>query len=290
VPPRTYTAELLDRVFELLELCFPGAGLEEQERAARKLGMHWDEISTPFVHFDGDDLVTHVGVLELPMVLEGRLRTVGGVHAVSTHPGQRRRGHYRAVMEDLLEWCDARYEILQLSTAQPELYEPFGFRVVPECRFVGQAPAPAGSSPAWVRELDLSDSVDLRTLRSLLSERAPVSSVLGVAGGESVFLFDEARRPLHYAQDLDSVFSLERDGATLRLYDVVARAAIPALADIVRRVPPPVERVEVYFTPDRLDADLTPEPHVLDGDEHFMVRGPYPPEGQPLMLPRTARH
>lgn len=34
-----------------------------------------------------------------------------------------------------------------------------------------------------------------------------------------------------------------------------------------------LNRVEVYFTPDDLDASLSPEPHVLDEDSWLMVRG-----------------
>jgi hypothetical protein len=34
-----------------------------------------------------------------------------------------------------LAWCDDRFETLELGTANPEYYEPFGFRVVPEHRF-----------------------------------------------------------------------------------------------------------------------------------------------------------
>jgi hypothetical protein len=51
----------------------------------------------------------------------------------------------------------------------------------------------------------------------------------------------------------------------------------------------PIERVEVYFCPDRLGGDLAPEPHALGGDDWLMVHGEFPPEGKPCMLPRTAR-
>jgi hypothetical protein len=50
-----------------------------------------------------------------------------------------------------------------------------------------------------------------------------------------------------------------------------------------------VERVEVYFARDRLDADLTPERHLLFDDDYLMVRGDFAVEGTPFMLPLSGR-
>jgi GNAT superfamily N-acetyltransferase len=277
---------LVERVFSLLDLAF-GEDLSGQERAARRLGMRWEDVSTPFCRLEAGELVSHVGVLELPLVVGGRPLAVGGIHAVATHPAHRRRGHYRALIEEALAWCEPRFDALELCTVQPELYEPFGFRVWPEHRFVGAGPRTAGR--AGLRPLAYDDPADLARLQRLLSERTPVSRRLGVAGGAAVLLFDEARRPLHLLPDLDAVVSLELEGEVLRLFDVVARE-IPPLAEIMARIPAAPARVEVYFAPDRLEAALAAEPHVLNGSEVFMVRGPFPAPAGPAMLPRTARH
>jgi predicted N-acetyltransferase YhbS len=278
---------LCRRVFALLDLAF-GEDLSGQERAARRLGMRWEDVSTPFCRFEGGELVAHVGVLALPLMVNGRPLRAGGIHAVATHPGRRRRGLYRSVMEEALAWCDARFDALELCTVQPELYEPFGFRVLPEQRFVGPGPRAPGRD--GLRALDYRAPGDVALLHRLLVQRTPVSQRLGVAGGADVLLFDEARRPLHHAPDLDAVLSLELEPGVLRLYDVVARE-IPPLAEILARIPAAPERVEVYFAPDRLAAPaLRAEPCVLNGDERFMVRGPFPEPDGPAMLPRTGRH
>lgn len=278
---------LRERLFGLLDLAF-GEDLSGQERAARRLGMHWEEVSTPFCRFEADELVSHVGVLELPLVVNGRPLRAGGIHAVATHPARRRRGLYRGLIQDALAWCEPRFDALELCTVQPELYQPFGFRVLPEQRFVGPGPRAPGRD--GLRALDYGAAGDLALLHRLLAERAPVSQRLGVAGGAAVLLFDEARRPLHHVPDLDAVLSLELEGDVLRLFDVVARE-IPPLAEILARIPAAPARVEVYFAPDRLAApELRAEPHVLHGSEVFMVRGDFPRPAGPAMLPRTARH
>jgi hypothetical protein len=185
-----------------------------------------------------------------------------------------------------MRWCENRYQTLVLTTSQPFLYEPFGFRVMPECRFTGLLPgAPAGQG---LRKLDFGRARDVALLRRALTERAAVSLTLGVVREQAVFAFNEARRPLHYSDRLDVVLSLEIEGATLRLFDVVGKN-LPGLSEIVEMVPAPIERVEVYFCPDRLGGDLTAESHVLGGDDLLMVRGSFPPQGKPFMLPRSAR-
>ena len=81
---------------------------------------------------------------------------------------------------------------------------------------------------------------------------------------------------------------MSRDGTTLRLHDQVARR-IPSLAEILARVDGPVERVEAFFAPDRLDAAFTAEPCLFDGDEWFLTRGPFLPDDVLVTLPRSAR-
>ena len=278
--------DLLRRIFELLDLAFPGLSLSDQERAARPLGCRWEEISTPFVYRDGGRPVSHVGVLEIPMVLEGREVRAGGIHAVCTHPDFRGRGLYKTLMSEVMRWCEDRCQTLVLTTSQPFLYEPFGFRVMPECRFTGLlAGFPEGQG---VRQLDFGRARDVALLRRVLSARAPVSLLLGIVREQAVFAFNETLRPLHYSDKLDVVLSLEIEGTTLLLFDVVGKKP-PHLFEIVEMVPAPIERVEVYFCPDQLGGDLTPESHILSGDDLLMVRGSFPLEGKPFMLPRSAR-
>lgn len=73
-----------------------------------------------------------------------------------------------------------------------------------------------------------------------------------------------------------------------QIYDIVARR-MATLRQIMALVHESVSRVECHLTADQLDAGLTPERHVLFGDEHLMVRGPFPPEGKPLLLARPPR-
>jgi hypothetical protein len=229
--------------------------------------------------------VAHVGLLEIPMVVAGREQRVGGIHAVATHPERRRRGLYRSVMEEALAHADTRYETLVLTTLEPYLYEPFGFRTIPEARFVWTCDKP--DTAASMRLIDREEPRDLALLHRLLEERAPVSNRLGVVREHVVFGFDEAYTPLRYDSNGDLLMVYAVVGTTLRLFDVVAKS-IPPLGELVVRVPDRVERVEVYFAPDRLGVRLAAEPWNLD-EAFFMVRGPLALEPGTFMLPRSAR-
>ncbi len=284
--PRRDFAEpgLLPRILGLLGDVFPG--FTESERIARMRGLRWEACSTPFVVEDDGDVVAHVGVLDLPLVLGGSEVLAGGVHAVATHARCRGRGLMRRLMEEALAHCDVHYATLVLTTDQPALYERFGFRTVPEHRFVCDAPGPAGRDAG--RPLDLARGEDVALLHDRLRTRAPVSPTLGVVRELPVFLFDTARASLTDFPDLGAVVWSTRDGATLRLHDVVARE-VPPLREILLRVASPVARVECYFVPDLLGADFRAEPWLLDGEEHLMARGPFVAEAVPVILPRSAR-
>ena len=278
---------LVERVFDLIELSF-GPGIPKRRAAARRWGLRWDRCSVPFVREVDGRVMAHVGVMAIPAVLEGERTTIGAIHAVCVHPDRRGRGDMRALMEEALAWCDSRFETCAL-VGDPPLYERFGFRYVPEHRFVGPAPAGGVTRHTPPRVCDPADPADVELWRRLLSGREPVSNRAALVGEIDVFYFDAALLPIRYSAQLDALLDYECESGTLRLYDVVARS-MPTLADIVAAVGAPVDRVEVYFTPDRLSADLTPEPWDLgppDDPDTWMVRGPW--IETPFMWPRTAR-
>lgn len=280
---------LSKRLFVLLEAVFSDFGFDVSSLAesARKLGAPWETASTPFIRFHDDVAIAHVGVLEIPLLIMGEKLVVGGIHAVATHPEYRRRGYYREIMTEVLDYCDLRYETLVLTTSQPELYEPFGFRVVEEHKFVAQCDVKASSDR--LRLLDLADSNDIKILHRLLITRTPVSNVLGVLPQQEKALFcvNEATRPLYYAEDLDVMICMEIEDTQLKLFDVVG-TNIPTLDAILARIFQHIKEIIVHFSPDRLNANFQAIPHVLD-EAFLMVRGEFAAEGKEFMLPRSAR-
>lgn len=281
---RDYAGEpgLEDRVFELLETWFKG--ISKRRRQSALLGARWANCSIPFVREKQGRVVSHVGLLDMPFVIDGEAQTLGGIHGVCTLESERRQGHFRAIMEELLDYCEGRYETLELGTENPEYYEPFGFRIVPEHRFRAEIVPVRGH--AGFRPFDLER--DLGRLDRLLSERVPVSARIGVENEREVFKFTNGADDLHYCEALDCFAVCEVEASTLSLIDIVA-SEIPPLDVLLAQFEEPIDTIDFYFTPDRFDIETTPEVHRWDGD-YYMVRGPFALERERFMVPPSARH
>ena len=266
---------------------------------ADALGFSWAAISTPFVHYEGDRAVAHVGVIELPLVIGGRQRMVGSIHGVCTDPARRGHGHARALLQAALAHCRVRYGTVVLTTLIPEFYaRHHGFRGVPEHAFT--RPLAAITPSAGGRRL--SESVeDARLLTRLLAQRTPVSERLGSLDAATVFVFalllgwGDFSRAYHHAA-LDVVTVHEVVGRTLMLYDVVG-ATIPPLPELLEAIGADVDRMVTLFVPDRLGPGFRAEAwdqaraQAL-GDDNFaglMARGALSTGAEAFMLPPTAR-
>jgi len=283
---RSYAEDpkLADRVFALLETGFTGIGTGRREAA--RLGSLWETCSTPFVYEENDQVISHVGLLQMPYVIKGERHQLGGVHAVCTLEAQRQRGHFRRIMEELLEFCEGRFETLELCTENPEYYEPFGFRVIPEHRFVATVASAGGNN--GFRPFDATRIGEIERLDRLLTERTPVSKLVGVIDEHDVFKFSQGADSLYYSEELDCFAAFEHSGSRLTLFDVVARD-LPSLDALLSQLAPAIRTVEFQFCPDRFDVDARPEPFRNDSD-YFMVRGPFAAEGEAFMVPPPARH
>lgn len=275
---------LIVALFELLETSFPGIG--EARTRSEELGSTWEEGSTPFVLFDGVKAISHVGVLELPLFLGGKEHKVGGIHAVCTRPEYRKRGHFRALMKDALRFCEQRYETLVLFTAQPELYESFGFVTIQESVF--KTKWSSDSKSGDFRLLNLKDSSDLGILHRLIQTRKAVSDVLGIGPEKGVFFFNEGRAPLYYSKTLDVIASIENTGSYLHLYDVVG-PRICTLSELTQQLNHRIEGVSIYFSPDQLEVTAQAESILFQGDSYLMVKGSLIFRGLEFMWPRSSR-
>jgi predicted N-acetyltransferase YhbS len=241
---------------------------------ARAWGAHWCELSTPFVELAAGRVVAHVGVIELPLVLDGRRRRFAGIHAVCTEVSQRRRGHMRAAMTRALAHVDAHFDGALLWANDPTLYGRFGFVAREEAMFVG--PVRGGASEG-VRPLSLADADDLALLRRHLDRRVPASVRSDVVDetAPTLTLIDLALwQPgpsLAVVPDLDCIVVYAVRERFLDLYDVIAEQPV-ALGELASRLGAHIDTAIVHFTPDRLDApQLRAEPTALI--DTLMIRG-----------------
>jgi GNAT superfamily N-acetyltransferase len=270
----------------VLASAFPS--LPTKVDAARALGFDWDAVTTPFVELVDDRIVSHVGVLDVPLRLDGRSVRVAGIHAVCTLPAYRRRGCYRRTMERALAFVEPRWELAQLYTDEPALYEPFGFEVVATRRW--EADRPAGPGSAGARPID--PAAELPALVAALSRRTPLSHRYasmddGWLLGIDALLSTGDLSLVWRVPELDAFVAGRLEGERFTLCDVIA-TELPDWPALAPRLPGHGP-VRLAFTPDRFPAAharlLGPAQ-----DGYYMVRGPFPLHGKDFAVPPLCQH
>ena len=232
-----------------------------------------DRTSMPFGYFDADGrCVANFTAFSMPMIINGRVVKAAGYQSGAVRPEWRKRGLYRDLMQRAFAHTATEgYELDLLLTDKPALYERYGFRILPQHIFVAQTPT-LQKSDLSARQLSLDAPDDLRLIKTLLQDRQPASAQFAVVRQMEMFLlnasFNSAIRLTALGDD--TVVAWTFDGATFWLLDIVG-TAIPSLATIVSALDIEPERIEICFSPDRLDCEVSLEPY--DGYTMLMVRG-----------------
>ena len=271
------------QLWALYEATWPG--LSALFDLADKYGWPIDALSTPFVTRTGGRIVSHVGILELPVCLGGEDRVIAGLHGVCTLPDMRRQGHFRAAMERAMAHVSTHYAAAKLTTDKPWAYEPFGFRRVDQCRFVQHQQGPGGPGSRPVVE------ADLPWMKRVLAGRAPQSrrfaaldpgwlvGIDGVLHAEGLGLF-------HRIEALDALVAWKLGGRSLHLLQVAA-LELPPLEALLAACPWSFDEVVLWLGPDLLAPTAEPIPY--PPDDILMVWGDWP-ELPPFCVPPLEAH
>lgn len=247
-------------------------GLKQTILRCEALGFPW-EVSKLFTRDVKGKTISHVALLECPVLMEGRWHQVGALHAVCTHRDHRGQGIATELIQESLHWSKERCEAVFLFTEIPAFYQRISFRPVQEHRFHLPGFYHKGSELLRPVSAPQDNELFLRCFR----ERAPLSDRLWVKDHGVIAAFNAwfATYPnyesVYYSPLIDGFLCYQLENKTFHLLDVVARK-IPSLDLILAHLPQTVEDLYVYFPPDQLTDKAIPEPYLYDKG-HLLVHG-----------------
>ena len=235
----------------------------------------YDPSCMPFGWFDENGvLVANLSAFTMPMMIKGKVLKAAAFQSGAVRPNWQRQGLYRDVMLKAFEWSDTKdFDFGILLTDKPAMYEPYGFKAIPQSVFVAKDTA-LGTSYGEARKLSLQVPADLALIQQKLAGRAPVSQRFAVVRQSEMFTLNtafDASIQLFYLSHLDVIAAIRQsDDCDLHLLDIVG-SHIPPLQSILNELGIESNSVKIYFPPDRLSCSVTPEAY--NGYCALMIRG-----------------
>lgn len=275
---------------QLLEEAFPT--ITANIARCEKIGFTWE--STPFLKELGSEAISHVGLLDYPLFIEGKKHSIGALHAICTKVAYRGQGYASQLIHEAINWAKDRYDCLLLFTEIPQFYEQLSFRAIQEHRFFLPCHHPKGLRPLFELTVPKDTALFIRCFR----DRAAVSGRFWVEDNGQIASFNTlfgtypTYWSLHYSPACDAIFSFVIKDKTLHLFDIIAKK-IPPLEMILDHLPSAIEEIYFYFSPDLVTDAASCKPLVCDNSMadfsgYLMVHGNWP-EVHPFMITPLSR-
>ena len=269
----------------LLEESFPG--IKANIISCETLGFSW-EASKLFIKEVNGKALSHVALVECPMLIEGQWYKIGALHGICTQADSRGNGLATELTKEALQWSKGRCDIVLLFTEIPAFYEKLSFQQIKEHRFHLRRSCPKGSHVLRPVIAPQDNELFLRCFR----EREPISNRLWIKDNGLIASFNTlfATYPTYWSVDysstIDGLISYQLKDKTLHLFDIVA-SKMPPLDVILNHLPAEVDAIYFYFSPDRFTDEAIPEQHLYDHG-HLMIHGPWP-ISNPFMISPLSR-
>lgn len=234
----------------------------------------WDTTYKPFSYLQEGQVIANVSMFSLPMFVNGERIYAAGIQSVMTHPEYRRKGLMKQLLCKVLQEIDTKYECAILFTEKPELYEPFGFRVVQEYLMTlsYENILPRSSS---LRKLNFYDEKDMELIKEIIENAQQLSMEFSTLNYRSSFYFNmydaKWNEKLYYSKKLDALIVFEVKNQVLKLFGIFAQI-FPILDDICAEISEPFTEIEFYFYPDELGLEEVACKE-FQSETYLMIRG-----------------
>lgn len=214
----------------------------------------WDDRYNCYSVFDGDRIISNIGVQKYDLLVKGRSVQAIQLGAVATREEYRGRGLSRMLMEMVLSIYSDKAAFLFGDESALEYYPKFGFERINEIQpYVNVA-------PSGIRSRVVKISSDSDILYRLLENRTNYSRRVDVTNASAVNLFNIIMRfkdDIYYIPEYDAVLIATKDGNKADVWDLICSGEI-SLEGIVQHLPFfGIDIIEFGFTPDWITDDYS---------------------------------
>ncbi len=269
---------LFERCIHLIDEVFPGCKAFSTQ--GEKYGASWRKASTPFIIEEEGEIVAHAGAWPITLMLNGKIVQTASIHGVCVKPEFRGKGHFKVLMQEVIDYVNANFDFPVFFTMKPYLYKKYPYKpLLPEYDFVVNEKLIIKSKLSDLRKLDIDDAQDLKLLHYLLSNRIPLSHQLSVLNSE-LFIFSMLGKPIYYSEKLNAIIVYEIRDKTLYFKEIISQTQ-HHLTKFVELISESFERIVLQFCADNLlnedeyEATLAGPECCIMGSNSFSFEGKY---------------
>ncbi|MBS0288342.1 MAG: GNAT family N-acetyltransferase [Proteobacteria bacterium] len=237
---------LYEECLTLLDSCFPG--IKTIADKGRTHNAYWDKASIPFIVRQNQQLIAHLGILPFHFIIQGKHYKAAALHGICTKVEFRRKGYFRQLMNEAMQYTSEHYDFSFLFTDQPYLYEPFGFKVVAEYDFIYDFSFKKDQN-LTLRKLDLDNPNDLEIMQSLYLKRQPISNCFGIINEVTVATLNAMHDPVFYIEALNALIIYQIKHEVLYVKDIVCEKSLE-LNIVLSAISQKFSKVVLQFSPD----------------------------------------
>ena len=231
----------------LMDSCFPGVKVMADK--GKMHNAHWDKSSTPFIMRQNHEVIAHLGILPFEFIIQEKHYQGAALHGICTKQEFRRKGLFRQLMQEALEYVRQHFDFAFMFTDKPYLYEQFGFKAVKEYDFIYDY-TPQNNQNNKVRMLDLDDSREWALLQSHYQNRIPLSKAVSIINETTVATLNALHMPVYYLEDYDVLVVYQMKDHILYVKDIIAIKPCD-LNSILNCIGNDATKIILQFIPDR---------------------------------------
>lgn len=251
----------------------------------------WNDDYFPYTFFHKDQAIANVSAFPLPMKINGTNIKCLGIQSVMTDPDYRKNGLMKTLFKKMVDDLERTYHGAFLFTSSPELYTPFGFKVIKQHYFKIDFNKQSIKQEANLKKLEpLTELEHMKILTEVFNRRVPLSKQFAPLSYIHCFYFNlynpSIYEKVYFIEELETIIVFEVEDGTLRIFDIIGER-IPTIEELCSYIPDVIGTVEFYFNPDVFNIEGIKAIEYVT-ENKLMARGSFQLDNQHLIMPLTA--